>query len=216
MKKLLSSILIIHLILLLASCRFNSELLNCSSSNTDYPQGSNSMGILDLDAIMSGQDSSDVYSNYTAEQKSALIEAAKADGVDVTFNADGSTTFKDNEGTEVVQKADGSWVIDDGEGQLGGSWPDNEFTKLLPKPDFKLLAANTEDNAFTVMFSEATIEQIRAYTGKVKAAGFTVDAETEDEELMGIVMYGYTASNSSGYSIEIFSAAGACGLTISK
>ena len=33
---------------------------------------------------------------------------------------------------------------DGNEGQVGGDWPDNEFTKLVPKPEFEFLAANTD------------------------------------------------------------------------
>ena len=51
---------------------------------------------------------------------------------------------------------------------------------------------------------------------KVKAAGFTVGAEVEDQELMGVVVYTYSASNAAGYQIEIYSAAGISGLTIRK
>ena len=118
--------------------------------------------------------------------------------MDVEFGADGSTTFKDKDGSEVVQKADGTWTVKDpdgGEGQLGGSWPDNEFTKLVPKPDFALGAAAGDSQEFSVVFMNATIEQMRGYTDKVKAAGFTVGAEVEDQELMGMVVYTYSASN---------------------
>ena len=46
--------------------------------------------------------------------------------------------------------------------------------------------------------------------------GFTVGAEVEDQELMGMVVYTYSASTAAGYQIELYSAAGISGLTIRK
>lgn len=126
---------------------------------------------------------------------------------------------EDKDGSEVVQKADVTWTVKDpdgGEGQLGGSWPDNEFTKLVPKPDFALGAAAGDRQEFSVVFMNATIEQMCGYTDKVQAVGFTVGAEVEDQELMGMVVYTYSASNAAGYRLEIYSAAGISGLTIRK
>jgi hypothetical protein len=107
---------------------------------------------------------------------------------------------------------------DDGtiQAQLGGDWPDNEFTKLLPKPDFALNVAADSGDAFTVAFVDATVDQLKEYVEKVKSAGFTVDAETEESEVMGMSIYNYTAQNAAGYSIMVFSVAGSVGMTIEK
>ena len=91
-----------------------------------------------------------------------------------------------------------------------------EFTKLIPKPDFELFAANTETDSFSVAFTSATIEQIRDYAAKVKAAGFNINEEVEDQEVMGMVIYSFTAENADGYTVEITSANGTSALTISK
>ncbi len=121
----------------------------------------------------------------------------------MSFGTDGSMTVVDTDGTTMVQKPDGTWTIKDAEGnegQVGGDWPNNEFTKLVPKPDFELYAASGDDTFFTVAFTNATIEGIRAYAEKLKAAGFTVDPEVMDTEMMGMTVYNYIASNGKGVS----------------
>ena len=193
------------------------------TSSTDNQGGENSTvnpEDIDFAAIMAGNGATDVvWGKQDEATKQAIIADAKKDGVDVSFGTDGSMTVVDTDGTTMVQKPDGTWVIKDedgGEGQLGGDWPDNEFTKLIPKPDFELFVANTETDSFSVAFTSATIEQIRAYAAKVKAAGFNINEEVEDQEAMGMVIYSFTAENADGYIVEITSANGTSALTISK
>ena len=79
-----------------------------------------------------------------------------------------------------------------------------------------MFAANTETDSFSVAFTSAPIEQIRAYAAKVKAAGFNINEEVEDQEVMGMVIYSFTAENADGYTVEITSASGTSSITISK
>ena len=193
------------------------------TSSTDNQGGENNAvnpEDIDFAAIMAGNGATDVvWGKQDEATKQAIIADAKKDGVDVSFGTDGSMTVVDTDGTTMVQKPDGTWVVKDadgGEGQIGGDWPDNEFTKLIPKPDFELFAANTETDSFTVAFKSATVEQIRDYAAKVKATGFNINEEVEDQEVMGIVIYSFTAENADGYTVEITSANGTSSLSISK
>lgn len=148
-----------------------------------------------------------------------IIDAAKADGFDVSFGADGSMTITDTDGTVIVQQPDGTWVMKDTDGQtaqLGGNWPDNEFTRLVPKPGFKLAGASTSEDEFSAAFQSVDVDQIKAYAEQVKASGFTVDAEEEDQNVYGVVVYTYSAYNADGYCVEITFANGTSGITISK
>ncbi len=176
---------------------------------------------VDFSTIISGNGSTDViYSQLDEETKQLLIAEAAKDGVELSFGADGSMTAVDtNTGDMIVQKPDGTWVIkgDDGsEGQLGGNWPDNEFTKLLPKPDLPLLAANTTEDDFSVAFQNVTVEQIRDYVEKIKAKGFNVNAEITDQEVMGIVVYSYQAENADGYAVTVTFTDGTSGVVIER
>lgn len=175
----------------------------------------------DVGSMISGIGSSTaLYSDMDAASKQAFIAEGARQGLDISFGADGSTTIVDTtDGTTLIQKPDGNWVFSDGqggEGQIGGNWPDNEYTKLVPKPSFELYAAVIEDETFSVMFTNATIEQIKAYAEQVKAAGFNLNEELTDENVMGMVIYSFAAENADGYSVEVFSASGTTGLRISK
>ena len=99
---------------------------------------------------------------------------------------------------------------------FGGDWPDNEFTRLVPKPDFRSVAASASDDEFTAAFLSVTVDKIKAYAEKIKKSGFTVDAEEEDQNVYGIAIYSYTAYNDEGYCVELSFASGTGGLTISK
>ncbi len=200
----------------------NSTDLENNSDGTNNSSGSE-VGILpDFESIMMGGGATDVVWGLQDEKtKQEIIAAGKADGVDVSFSADGSMTVVDPESGDVVtQKPDGTWVIkgaDGGEGQIGGSWPDNEFTRLLPTPEFEFTAVNTTQDTFSVSFgSSVTLEQLRAYVEQIKARGFTLNAETTDQTVGTMVIYSYSASNASGYLVEVFFAMGTCGLSMSK
>ena len=241
LTKLLALLLALTLVFTLAACGngntddpsgsqqgtnapLNREDDTSSTENQGGTQSGNNdpsnVGDIDIGSIMSGNGSTDtVYGQLDEASKQQIISDLAKDGYKASFGADGSMTVVNPDGTTVVQKPDGTWVIKDedgGEGQLGGDWPDNEFTKLIPKPDFELFAANTETDSFSVAFMSATIEQIKDYAAKVKAAGFNINEEVEDKEVMGMVIYSFTAENADGYTVEITSANGTSALTISK
>ena len=235
MKKLLILMLALLLAFSLVACDSgdnsnNDDPLNRDpgtsqngGENNNGTQGGTQGGAIsgDVGSMISGIGSSTaLYSDMDAASKQAFIAEGARQGLDISFGADGSTTIVDTtDGTTLIQKPDGNWVFSDGqggEGQIGGNWPDNEYTKLVPKPSFELYAAVIEDETFSVMFTNATIEQIKAYAEQVKAAGFNLNEELTDENVMGMVIYSFAAENADGYSVEVFSASGTTGLRISK
>ena len=241
LTKLLALLLALTLVITLAACGngnnddpsgsqqgtnapLNREDDTSSTDNQGGTQSGNNdpsnVGNIDIGSITSGNGSTDtIYGQLDEASKQQIISDLAKDGYEASFGADGSMTIVDPDGTTMVQKPDGTWVVKDedgGEGQIGGDWPDNEFTKLIPKPDFELFAANTETDSFSVAFMSATIEQIKDYAAKVKAAGFNINEEVEDQEVMGMVIYSFTAENADGYTVEITSANGTSSLFISK
>ena len=241
LTKLLALLLALTLVFTLAACGngnnddpsgsqqgtnapLNREDDTSSTNNQGGTQSGNNdpsnVGNIDIGSITSGNGSTDtIYGQLDEASKQQIISDLAKDGYEASFGADGSMTVVDPDGTTMVQKPDGTWVVKDedgGEGQIGGDWPDNEFTKLIPKPDFELFAANTETDSFSVAFMSATIEQIKDYAAKVKVAGFNINEEVEDQEVMGMVIYSFTAENADGYTVEITSANGTSSLSISK
>ena len=237
LTKLLALLLALTLVFTLAACgNSNNNDPSGSQQGTNAPlnreddtsstenQGGENSTInpedIDFASIMAGNGATDVvWGKQDEATKQAIIADAKKDGVDVSFGTDGSMTVVDTDGTTMVQKPDGTWTIKDAEGndgQVGGDWPDNEFTKLVPKPEFEFLAANTDANSFSVVFTSATIEQIKDYATKLKAAGFNINEEVEDQEMMGMVIYSFTAENADGYTVSLTFASDNSGLEISK
>jgi catechol 2,3-dioxygenase-like lactoylglutathione lyase family enzyme len=225
MKKTFLLVLALVLVLSLAACGGkdnggNNDPLNRDDGKTSSTAGTNTPAgnVPDLAGAIGGTGK---LSELDPAAKQAMIDAAKADGGNLEFKADGSVVFTDADGSKSIQKPDGSWTFEDADGnkedvQVGGDWPDNEFTKLLPKPDFSLMGATTEGDRFEVAFSGATVEQVKAYVEQVKAKGFTIDADTQDESVMGMTVYSYSAKNADEYRVDITFASGVAGLSIEK
>ena len=190
-----------------------------STGSTSDPEN-NAGNVPDFSEIMAGNGGTDtVWGMQDPATRQQIIDAAKANGIDVSFGADGSMTVKDKDGTVFVQSTDGTWTMrtEDGQtAQLGGNWPDNEFTRLVPKPDFKLSGASTSEDEFSAAFQSVDVDQVKAYAELVKARGFTVDAEEEDQNIYGVVVYSYSAYNADGYRVEVMFASGTAGITINK
>lgn len=169
-------------------------------------------------------DYKEVYSNIEVKIVERLTQKLVADeletiGITVETKEDGSTTFSAGNGSEITQKADGTWEVTYVEGtveQLDGDWPDNEFTKQVPRPEFQPTAAMTNENVFSVAFVGTNVTEIRSYVEILKSAGFTVNAEEKDVEVFGMIAYSYAASNESGYRVEVTYASDMCGMTITK
>ena len=227
------------ILLLLLSVVLVFSLVACGNEETPDPSGSENPGVsqsgennedqggenstvnpedIDFAAIMAGNGATDVvWGKQDEATKQAIIADAKKDGVDVSFGADGSMTVVDTDGTTMVQKPDGTWVVkyeDGGEGQLGGDWPDNEFTQLVPRPDMDIQYAGEDEGEFVVTFAGATLEQIKAYADKLRGAGFTLDEEVEEQEAMGMALYSFSACNADGYQVELMYTAEISALTI--
>ncbi|MDR1464299.1 MAG: hypothetical protein LBJ11_03220 [Oscillospiraceae bacterium] len=225
MKKAFLLVLALVLALSLAACggkdNTDSGTLNRDDGNTPgTSQGgtTNPGSVPDLSALMGGNTK---LSGLDAAQKQAIIDAAKADGVTVEFKADGSTVITEADGQKSIQNPDGTWTFEDEDGthnvQIGGEWPDNEFTKLLPKPEFPSMnGASTTEEGFSISFPNTTVEQTKAYVEKVKAKGFTVDADITDEKYGDVVVYLYSANNGNGYRIEVSFSSGQTLLSIIK
>ena len=223
MKKILAFLLILIMVFSLAACGNKDDKPSGDGEknpdNSHNGEDNNNGG--NTDSLLAGIGSSTViYGQMDEASKQQLVMEGKAEGIDISFGTDGSTTFVDNEdGTVVVQKPDGSWVVKDadgGEGQIGGNWPDNEYTRLVPKPSLELQATYIEGESFGATFTNATVEQIRDYVEQVKAAGFNINEVVEDLEFGEMVLYSFTAENADGYIASITFANGTSSLSIGK
>ncbi len=233
----MKNILVLMLSLLLVFC-----LVACSSNDTPDPSGTNNNDDplnrdpgtsqngdqgnsnnsdvnIDFGAIIAGNgDTSTVWGKQDDATKQAIIDDATKNGLTVTFGTDGSMTITENDGSVITQNPDGSWKYEDasgGEVEFGDDWPENEYTKKLPKPDFEISYTSVDDSGFTVVSESATVDELRTYVEKLKKAGFNVDPEVQDMEVYGIVVYTYWANNAAGDRVEVAYASGNSIITMS-
>ncbi|MBO4366054.1 MAG: hypothetical protein J5843_00210 [Clostridia bacterium] len=241
MKQLLLALLALALMLSLCACNLSSigsgltDLIgsyiedDLPLSREDDPAASgeengdvNVSSILEglgLDSILSSVGGSDVLNGLTdGDLKKKILGLLQDNGLGAYLDENGGLVIPGKDGNEIHQNEDGSWSVskEDGAAQYGGEWPDNEFTRLVPKPSFKLVGASTDSDEFNVAFSGVTVDQIRAYAGELKLAGFTIDIETNDQDVMGIAIYSFSASNGSGYTVSLSFTSGYSGLSLKK
>jgi len=86
--------------------------------------------------------------------------------------------------------------------QFSANWPENEFVKQLPKPDFETAPSEQNEMVYSVVCA-ATVDQLKDYVESLKKTGFVKNADTIDENAFGMVAYIYTASNVEGYIVEV-------------
>ena len=130
----------------------------------------------------------------------------------------GEKSKQEGETSEIEKQAES--VVEQKEVSI--DWESNKYTKLLPKPEMSIKDA-IEDAAthysgevisyYTVYFDNPTLEQVRAYVAKLKAAGFNVKVSDSDlltqnmppelvQEVLGDKYY-FTAENASGWKVNI-------------
>jgi len=101
-------------------------------------------------------------------------------------------------------------------GQMfSATWPENEFTKQVPKPKFEIGLGTVTEEGYVVLCG-ATIPELKDYVKDLQKAGFTKDADTTDTAAMGFTVYNYTANNGKGYYVEIGNAMGMSTISITK
>ncbi len=151
--------------------------------------------LLTTSIIFAGnEDFSSLFSDWTKalgeisnEEKTVLENEFEKEGVDIDFKGD-------------------SFTYDDGtsKGQFGGSWPTNEFTRLIPKPgDGTLMAYSLEENQFIATLVDVEVEDMKSYAQKVKKNGFDKNEEVEDMNFYGMAVYSYIAYDRKGNKIEV-------------
>lgn len=151
---------------------------NDSPSQPSYEEIASALSAANLLGNWSGD-----YSDLTDEQLEALEDAYDLDEDDLALWAD----LMDGDGVIDYTDEDGNAF------SLGGEWPDNEFTRKIPKPDgeYTVLGTSTEGDSLTITMGGMTVEDCAEYAEKIKSAGFTRDPE----EFNYLGMYSYSADN---------------------
>ncbi|MBQ7822490.1 MAG: hypothetical protein IJ391_09455 [Clostridia bacterium] len=139
-----------------------------------------------------------IYADMSEEDKQAFVQAAAEDGFEVTFGDDGTTTIIYEDGTKAVQNTDGTiTIVGNGgfEGQIGGEWPENDHTKLIPEPEAgNILTSELEDGTFTIMLGGCTIHDAITYTDLLQEKGFDSNV-TADDSMFDEGVFSFRAEN---------------------
>ncbi|MCL2039932.1 MAG: hypothetical protein FWG85_05840, partial [Bacteroidetes bacterium] len=107
---------------------------------------------------------------------------------------------KQQENTEATPE-----VVEEVAESQEGDWPDNEYTKQVPKPDITIYSADDGPNGFNVDFpGSTTIEEIKVYADKVKDAGFNQNIYVEDED----GRFNFNGFNAAGWRVIVSKAPG--------
>ena len=103
-----------------------------------------------------------------------------------------------------------------GLGQVfSAEWPENEYTKQVPKPKFDVGLGTLTGEGYVVLCG-ATIPELRDYVKDLQQAGFSKNASTTDESVFGMTVFAYEADNGKGYRVELGNAMGMSTITVSK
>lgn len=218
MKKLISLLLALVLCFTLAACgdkgTKDTEEDTKPKSSADEKKEADDKGADDedegyqisadqvkLEEIVDGKDFENViWSKQKKDVKKALIDQAKAEGLEASFEKDGTLKIYDpSDKSTVMQTKDGAWHVIDADGNKMstsiGKWPDDECTKLVPKPSLKVAQTATTDEGCSILFDTAvTIDDLKEYANECKAAGF--DNVSQEGEASG--MYSFCATNKNG------------------
>ena len=135
-----------------------------------------------------------------------------------TINSDGSRNPLGEDTRSVLTRDQWRTDLKGGAyGQFSGEWPDDRYTRRIPKPDMQLSFAgiSKKGNSFSAMFKNdaGNVIRMKNYAERLRERGFTISAkefESPDQK-----SYGYHARNSAGYLVRVScSTPGPCGLIL--
>ena len=96
-------------------------------------------------------------------------------------------------------------------------WPENEYTKQIPKPDFEIISARVDEIGFGTDFaSTVTTKDVIAYVDVVQNSGFNIDVEIDARAYEGESRYLFLAYNKAGYFVEIYWYSSGSGMAMRK
>jgi len=96
-------------------------------------------------------------------------------------------------------------------------WPENEYTKQIPKPDFEIISARVDEIGFGTDFaSTVTTKDVIAYVDVVQNSGFNIDVEIDARAYEGESRYLFLAYNKAGFFVEIYWYSSGSGMAMRK
>jgi len=114
-----------------------------------------------------------------------------------------NTNSKDEEKDNVGTSVDDETPPDESEEENKDlKWPDNEYTKGIPIPNFEIIDIQImeEEDLIIISFVNVEINQLQEYAEKLKAVGFTTRLNEYTYDYAGSTYYSFNAvRNEDGY-----------------
>lgn len=174
MKKIIALTIMLAIVLSICACgktenvtddTYDSEsVLTTSEENSDVTENETPIPV---DPFVGSDDEigevakeveSFILSELEEDDKQIIVSEAANEGIDVSFNDDGAATYTYGDGYT---------------GQIGGSFPINDHTKLIIEPTCGTLLATSEvEGAFYLMYGGCTESDVATYAEELKSAGF--------------------------------------------
>ena len=86
---------------------------------------------------------------------------------------------------------------------ISSEWPDNELGKVVPNPDFPDMIVTASEDSIAAYSSKIDLAKVKSYVAKLKSAGFTENAEENEQTIAGIIIYSFSATNKDGIYVTI-------------
>ncbi|MGI6499162.1 MAG: DUF6591 domain-containing protein [Oscillospiraceae bacterium] len=100
---------------------------------------------------------------------------------------------------------------------LNGNWPDNEFTRQLPKLSAGTVAMSlTQSRSFELLASNLSLREAKEYIDRTIEKGFDREAEMKDYTHSDIEAYTYDAKNEAGYQVCLSYSVGLLSISVKK
>ncbi len=170
MKKFLPIILSLILLTVFTACSSSTKESSSEQNNIQASEKSTDADILQeeisniVEDIKNGTITD--FSRYSQIEQEAIIDAVKAQGGSISIDDNGKVTYINNS-TEPTTNT---------------TWPDNEYTKLLPEPDMDIINVTSNENIFAVTVDGCTMEKAKAYIKELKDFGFTKNVAELDQK----------------------------------
>lgn len=154
------------------------------------------------------------YPGYGLSFPEGTTDITRDDGTQMFVLPDDTVVFVKTSGKILTIYNDGSWKYLNSDGsalEYEENWPENQFTVLVPKPDFEM-ALNQHENVFSVSFTDVTMQQMKDYAEMLRLVGFD---ESVNENNLG-EFYQFSAHNADKCTVSILYNAGYAHLMMFK
>lgn len=95
-------------------------------------------------------------------------------------------------------------------------WPDSALGRAVPAPGFPGMTVVESGESISAISAETSEAAVKAYVSRLKAAGFTVNADENEQSVAGYTIYSFSASDKNGVFVTIQFIQGTTSFSVTK